>query len=401
MKKISLFLIGILFFNILSAQENNTIIGGVYDKQSKEPLISASVYYLNSSPCTITNIDGEFLIDRIANPDSIVFSYVGYVTEKYSIDNLPSKIFLDRSFTNLPEIVIIPGYASKIAKKVREKYSKIYNQEKKNKNKESSFFYRQITKSDTIYNEFVECFLTGDHTFALDNLKLQQGRYAKIKLDSLFHLTFTNFFQLSKISPYRPKNASKNEIITCLQPNFDQIYYVEMEDRIYSEEGDILVLNFQPKKEENKAIISGKLYVKETDLAIVRFEGSVYMPMTIHNAKRKESQMGTFTFRINYKEQPDSYPIVETVNCTLSNNISIKNVKHNFQVVSTLFWVEQNSGKSGKKLDSKDKLIEKINKTKYDSEFWKNNPIVKRTKVEENVIKTFENRNAFGTFKSE
>jgi hypothetical protein len=63
--------------------------------------------------------------------------------------------------------------------------------------------------------------------------------------------------------------------------------------------------------------------------------------------------------------------------------------------------MEHNSGKSGKKLDSKDKLIEKIDKTKYDSEFWKNNPIVKRTNVEEKIIKTFETSNAFGTFKSE
>ena len=38
-----------------------------------------------------------------------------------------------------------------------------------------------------------------------------------------------------------------------------------------------------------------------------------------------------------------------------------------------------------------------IKKTTYDPAFWQNNAVVKRTPIEEQVIKSFEQKGAFGT----
>jgi hypothetical protein len=393
-------LIGCCFFMnfFVHAQENTTITGGVFDEKTGQPLFAASVYYSHNQGGTITNAEGEFIINKITDSDSLFFSYIGYITKKYSVNDLPPKIFLEQSAISLSEAVIIPRNSNKLVKQLWNKYDKIYKEEKKNQKKESTFYYRQITKTDTLYNEFIECFLTGEHTFELNQLKLQQGRYAVIKQDSIFSLVYTNFFQISKVRPFRSQNPSKKEIITFLQPNFETIYNIEIVDRIrLKENDDVLVFNFQPKK-KSKVSISGKLYVRETDLSILRFEG-VIPDFEVNIKEQKKSAY--LTFLVNYKDQQDSYPIVETVNCTLTMDVFSKGNNHKVQVVSTLFQVDQNFKQVSKKLKNKDALTTVIDKTEYDSIFWENNPIVKRTKIEEEVIKSFEKKNVFGTFSPE
>ncbi|MDR3340310.1 MAG: carboxypeptidase-like regulatory domain-containing protein, partial [Candidatus Symbiothrix sp.] len=78
MKKFSLLILGVLFSWSLKAQEGNFITGGVYDKATGKPLVSASVYYAQNQKATITNAEGEFLIEKPADADSLVIAYVGY-----------------------------------------------------------------------------------------------------------------------------------------------------------------------------------------------------------------------------------------------------------------------------------------------------------------------------------
>ncbi|GHU79075.1 hypothetical protein FACS1894145_2460 [Bacteroidia bacterium] len=393
MKKVQLIIISALWVQILYAQDNQMIVGGIYDRETNEPLVSASIYYVNNPLGTITNVEGEFVIQKQENPDTLVISYVGYTTKRYPVSNLPEKIYLERSTINLVEVIVTPGYVNKLVKQIWEKYYTLYKQEKKNKNKDDTFFYRQITKSDSIYNEFIECFLTGKNAFSIQDMKLQQGRYGKLKLDKSF--TFTNFFYISQMIFFRSQKAGKNEFITILQPDFEAIYHIEIADRIYSKDnGNIIVLNFQPKK-NNKNTVSGKLYVNETDLSILRFEGIV-SSFEI-NLKNKNKKYGHLAFGVNYKDNTESYPVVESVN--VGFEIEMQDLK--FQITSMLFSVDQSFRKSTKELKQKDILINQIDKTTYDPAFWENNPIVKRTKIDEEIIRSFESQDAFGTFKPE
>ncbi|MDR0506830.1 MAG: carboxypeptidase-like regulatory domain-containing protein [Dysgonamonadaceae bacterium] len=381
-----LIIIGVLIPTIANAQENEYISGSVYDKVTGETLISASVYFDNLADGTITNADGEFILRRIPDVDSLVFSYLGYAPQKYSLTFIPSKIYLEPIATNLPEIVVSADYANKIVEQIWEKYNKISKEEIKQKKGKYSFFYRQITQSHGVYNEFIECFLTADNTHCIDNLSLQEGRYAKIRKDSTVYFTFDNFYFMSQIKPFRQKDAGKKTVNTFIQPNFKKLYYVDIEDRFSDEKGSILVLNFHPRKQNVKdiAINAGKLYVRESDFSIIRFEGT--------------SQMN-IKFQVIYKERPNTYPIVETVTCSLDSEKQYKKenqeiIKYKVKITSVLFMVDQQFDDSGKKLNKKP-LLEILNKKTYNPEFWKNNPIVKRTKIDENVIKEFEAANAF------
>jgi len=52
-------------------------------------------------------------------------------------------------------------------------------------------------------------------------------------------------------------------------------------------------------------------------------------------------------------------------------------------------------------LKSKSFLLDKIAQSKYDAAFWSNNPIIKRTPLENKAIKIFEKKNLLGTYKRE
>ncbi|WP_157607538.1 hypothetical protein [Runella limosa] len=43
--------------------------------------------------------------------------------------------------------------------------------------------------------------------------------------------------------------------------------------------------------------------------------------------------------------------------------------------------------------------VEKLEKVNYDDKFWKNNPVVKRTSLEEDIIKLFEKTEIFTNIK--
>ncbi|GHT09393.1 hypothetical protein FACS189426_07670 [Bacteroidia bacterium] len=401
MKKIILITLYLSFSFIIHAQEIQYIIGAVYDKASGEILVSASVYYDKNQKVTITNAEGEYQIEKIADADSLNFSYIGYATKKYNINNIPQKIYLEPAMTNLAEVVVTPFDVNKFVKQVWNRYNEIYLKESTNKDNLSLFFYRQISQTDTIYNEFIETFFTAANTYCVGNhFVFREGRYAKIKSDSVYLFSGTNFFVVSRISPFSSINPSQKKSNTFLQPNFETIYEIKIDNRFFSEEnGDIIVLDFvpKPKSKEKLTLLSGKLYIRESDLSIVRMEG-------VSNQKIKASGIKnqSLSFSVNYRDGLNGYPQVETVKIETDYNFIIKKKTHKAHIVSTLFAVDQyyNPSDNTRKSETLN-LVEIIDKMKYHPEFWRNNPIVKRTAVDEKIIKSFENSNAFGTFKGE
>ncbi|GHU91476.1 hypothetical protein FACS1894155_11170 [Bacteroidia bacterium] len=387
-----------LYFALLSsfvvnAQENRHITGFVYDKVTGETLISASVYYDNSSNGTITNREGEFIIEKIPDADSLVFSYVGYATKKYETNKLPQRIELDPLPVDLSEVIVKPFDVKHFVRQVWKKYNRIYLDEKNNKNNESAFFYRQITQTDSIYNEFIECFFTAENTYCLGReFLIKESRYAKIKPDSTFLLSVTDYYSNSFLYPFLPENPSKKEFNVFIQPNFDVVYDVSIDNRLDSQEGNIIVLNFIPKKKTKINALSGKLYVRESDFAIIKMDG-------IHNRNLSDSKIKTTNlFCVNYKDtEKKGYPIVESVNCISNYTTTQRKRIHNIRIISTLFAVDMKFEPPIKITKTGKDLLKLVSLMPYNPEFWKNNPIIKRTPVDEKIIKSFEDKNAFGT----
>lgn len=297
------------------AAQNNHLSGRVKALESDEPLISANIYYTNNPAVgTITNSDGEFVLKMISGSDSIKVSYMGYQSAVYSVNNVPETIHLKVSPIQLEEVSVYPvqTLVKEIWKKYYQKYQAEEKVSKEEKEKEkNTFFYRQITRTDTVYNEFIECFFTGTNSDGVTDLQLRKGRYARYQKDDL-NLTFKNFFSQSQARPFHHANPPKKGIISMfIQPDSEEFFDIAVVGTIDGgKDGNILVFEFTPKEKYRKKLFrSSKTNLKKDDI-----------------------------------------------------------------------------------------LLKEIGKMKYEPEFWRDNPVIKRTPIEDEIINWFENKDIFGNF---
>ena len=104
--------IALLFLSntIVNAQDQKTVSGKVLD-QNGIPLLGATVLLKSTSIGTTTNFDGEFSIETSTASQTLVISYVGYVTKEVSITSAPLTITLTEDASALDEVIVV-GYGT-------------------------------------------------------------------------------------------------------------------------------------------------------------------------------------------------------------------------------------------------------------------------------------------------
>src|SRR5690606_20724523 len=96
----------------LIAQENTVTVQGKVTDVQGAPISGASVAVAGSTTGTMTNDDGNYSID-VAEGVSLVFSYVGYVSQTIAADRqrIDVQLELDAAMSNLEEVVVV-GYGT-------------------------------------------------------------------------------------------------------------------------------------------------------------------------------------------------------------------------------------------------------------------------------------------------
>lgn len=104
-------MLSILISTILSAQ-TYTISGKVTDSEGS-PLPGVNVVIKGTTRGVVTDLNGKFSIESNAEKVSLVFSYIGYLTEEVEItpDRTNIEITLTEDFTRLEEVVVV-GYCT-------------------------------------------------------------------------------------------------------------------------------------------------------------------------------------------------------------------------------------------------------------------------------------------------
>ena len=106
-------------FGLFSLQvlAQGTITGKVIDASSKEPLIGATVVRDGTTQGTPTSLDGTFSLKVPAGESTIVVSYIGYITNRFSINVRSNEVKelgslqLESSTVGLDEILITSSFA--------------------------------------------------------------------------------------------------------------------------------------------------------------------------------------------------------------------------------------------------------------------------------------------------
>ncbi len=100
MKIISAIIVAVVCVCPAAAQTIRGIVFEQNEHGKKSPLTGASVYFPGTATGTTTGSDGRFTIEKTGDlPDSLVFSFIGYLRDTLAITGHPMKVVLDRSLT--------------------------------------------------------------------------------------------------------------------------------------------------------------------------------------------------------------------------------------------------------------------------------------------------------------
>lgn len=374
----------------------------VIDAQSHRLLPFASVYASPTSS-TITNAEGSFTI-KCDSTDVLRISYVGYKTLYIRASQLGSQVELWPMENLLKEVVVKPldlkNFIRKTTKEMRR-------QLRKHEKRESNFFYRQIAFSDTTCYELMEAFLNARSAVYLQNLFLLKGRFAGIQPDSLHKYAFyTNFFTVSSLPMLTRYDFTGNADIKPLTRNYRDFYNVDY-DVMSDGDNRLVAVRFIPKEDVKKSALDVTLYVDQKTHHLRKMEGRVDYPIlqkdyhVLHLTDTTETlkteiilDTATFNLTVNMTEDR-GFVEVQSVYIDEQHERYGKQ----FNTRSILFNVGDQLPSKGRKMWSSGDLHKYICEQDDDPEFWHENEVVRRTPVEEHVMRLFEHRNLFGNMK--
>jgi TonB-linked SusC/RagA family outer membrane protein len=88
-----------------------TVQGKVMDAKTNEALIGVSVLVKGTTQGTVTNIDGNFTLEKVSPNAILTFSYIGYLSQDASTSKQNLSILLEEETSTLKEIVVV-GYGT-------------------------------------------------------------------------------------------------------------------------------------------------------------------------------------------------------------------------------------------------------------------------------------------------
>ena len=116
LNKLFISLISTVIFLIIGtlsvSAANYPVKGTVIDEKTNTSLIGVSVLVEGTSIGTVTDIDGNFSISAPSENSTLVFSYVGYTSQKVKLNGQSNiKILLSENLKNLDEVIVV-GYGT-------------------------------------------------------------------------------------------------------------------------------------------------------------------------------------------------------------------------------------------------------------------------------------------------
>lgn len=378
------------------------IYGKVVNKITEEAIPNCSIVYGSGQQGTSTNSNGEFIIKIDSLPLKLTISHINFEKKtinvtNYSEENITLELL---PLTNILDEVTINSktkrdqYAIDLAKKAYEKSKTLTS-----KNKYGKAYYRQKSKNGDRYSELSE--IIYDVRFnnnGIKNWEIIEGRYA-LKDRSINNKNYTYFSKIIKLlQPYT------EDLIFPLNENLEILYNIKVIDAYKSKEGKIIVLYFKAKKDFKKLpIIDAEVYINEKTLEVLKISGDIskdnlnFVKITEKNAYKKKHSI---SYEMAYKKDETNGLVIDYIKINqefdyYKDDKFKTHVSSNSNLTFFEYYNPVKRRKLGKNFRRRSSDWENIDKVGYNKAFWENNPIIKRTPIEKNVIEDFEKNNAF------
>ncbi len=389
------FILSLLFIFVFGNAVHAQIMQGkIVDAKTAEPIPFVSIGIIGTNTATVTNESGEFVLKIDKYPVKLRFSHVSYLLIEMTINEPKNPLFikLNAAAINLNEVVIRPDEGKNLLRAALTKAKQYLTTPFY-----GNAFYRQLTATNASPTEIHELFydLSWNVKY-VQGWAAKQSRFAEINDPSKFSLSNQSFLTFAYAGYVFPDKKRRYVSVKYIDD-----YEIEVDRYINQKDQDIAVVTCKLKKtRKNLFYANSTYYIGVKDLKVYRLENKIHnMPVEFSPGLtlRFPSIVETIA-TFNGTGQP--IPVLESmatkVYLGLNNNGRVIN-----SVISSLLTVYKidpklkNQQFQGLNSDVKDKKV--IQSIKYDANFWKNNPIVKQTALEDSFIKMMESKQAFGT----
>ena len=382
---------------IIKNKSDYTIQGKTFDSKTGEIIPFCSITILNSFIGTSSNELGEFEIKVKTIPATLIFTHINYEKQTITIkDKFELTIKLKPLVFELNEVTISNKkdfYAYELAKKVFRK-----TDIDRKKRKFGKAYYRQKSKNGKQYSEFSEIIYDINHSSeGIHEWDILEGRYA-LKGGMVNNRNYT---LLSRVLKSFQQNSE--DLIFPFRDNIDYFYNVKVIEKTITKEGPIVLLDFKPYSKIKSPILEAEAYVnsktnellkitatlKHDDFAAVKLKEKSASKknyiLTYEMAFKKDSVYGLVMDYMKVNQEFDYYKKDSLItHVSSSSNLSF------FE-----YYKPNSRRRFGRQFSNNKSDWQKLNAIGYNKGFWEENAIVKRTPIENDIIKSFEKNNAF------
>lgn len=374
-----LFLIG-LIVNVHAQQ----LSGTVKDASTKEPIAFVSIRVKGSNIGTVTNEQGEFSINATL-PATLVISHLSYGQKEVTVNDASLlSITLTPEATQLPEVTvgdpalaIIRSTVAKVAKIARIEYF-------------PKVFSRRLTLETDKPTFFAESFLDAQwQPWGLTKYNVTNSRY-------LQNDNGVNYNNIALFSMLCSGYVGNSLLVSPMSHKPDSLYKFSIKETFKANGHEIAVI---------------KCELKDQDLPHTAFEGDYYIDTDNYNILKTDgilhhfllSSTGPFSLKVKevriitqYKIGVDNNMVLDYSNFTLKSTLKagflgLKQLTYIGQLFALDYPEPANkTGLAEVTLDKLQKEEDKFKSIAYDPEYWKSNPVIKRTIAEDVAVTQLE-----------
>lgn len=382
----------LLFAVVVQAQ--NLLQGRVIDEASGAGIPFVSVGILGTNNASVSNENGDFVLKAPAYPAKLRCSHVSYLTSDLVLQESSAGaiiVKLKPASISLNTVTIDPYQGQRILKAALEKAKA-----NENNNSYLNAFYRQLTTINGKPSQIYELFFDLQwNPKRVQGWIARQSRFAQLNEETAFSLDNQSYYTFSSSGYLFPDKGGKFINLNTLAD-----YEISIEKYIEQADQKIAVISCKYKKgKSNPYYVNSTYYIGLDDSNVYRLENSVFnLPIRISNATAKLPPIVTTVATFNGAAHP--IPVLESVSTKMYLSLNVKGREINPGISSLLTVYNTDNDLKNQQFEAlnrrtKDKTV--IESLQYDPGFWRNNPIVKQTTLEDSFIKMMESKAAFGT----
>ena len=388
-----LFVTGLLLaVTIRPATAQQRVSGKILDAATGQPVPYASISVLNTTAGTTSNAEGEFEL-KAPLPGRLVISELGHRRDTVAVTTAtaPLLVRLQPAAVALPEITT-GSYTEELIKQAyrelrRTNARKTYSQA----------FYRQVTRIDGDPTEVQEMVWNVQTSNArIEGSALSQGRFAKKKA----LLSYNNFSIFSKaVNFYRVEDDSL-AFASIISLRIAERYRLKLLGLTQNGTQQLAEIDLTCKV-ENASTPHANLIIDATSHQVLRLRLETKDLSTKSNNPLFKFNQQVTRVEFGFRPEPAG-AVLEYLKIDYQASMS-RALKSNLPIAVSSFVYCYNgsatpaAGVTYLPAQRGEADLAAIKKLPYDPAFWQNNAVVKRTPLEDQVMKSFEQKGAFGT----